>query len=308
MVTADSTVDIDTSAVAAKVTRRLGLQALGPAGEGVDFVVYHVGSRTLGDLALRVPRHRRYIAPYGQVDAGDLVRQEHEIAGRLARHGLPVSAPVDLVTCEDGLLVSLARYVPSDGRPVPGQDIGAFLARLHQVEPWPVRLAYQAPGDFGEFLVSRVHDRHKALSRHAADLPDLPDGAVLRDVMDHEDSTARLLHLDIRRQNLLGTGGRLAAAVDWSNALMGPPLMELARVCEYALLPDNGLNAEAVLEGYTATDGQRLDTWSAAALLHRLDTALMLALVFHSVAPHPARARDLTHRSRHLLERLNAAV
>lgn len=87
--------------------------------------------------------------------------------------------------------------------------------------------------------------------------------------------------------------------------------MELARVAEYALLPDNGIDANAILAGYAepgaapphggASDGAVPDLDSPAALLYRLDTAVMLALVFHSVAPDARRAQVLTARAEHLL-------
>ncbi|MFE0774891.1 phosphotransferase family protein [Streptomyces sp. NPDC058861] len=147
--------------------------------------------------------------------------------------------------------------------------------------------------------------RHANLRLRAPGLPPLPDR--IEDALEAARAPHRLLHLDVRGQNLLGRRGRLEAVVDWSNALIGPPLMELARVAEYALLPDNGIDATAVLAGY-AESSTPPDPDSAAALPYRLDTAIMLALVFHSVAPDAERAQVLTARAEHLLTRLRAAV
>ncbi|MFB7126836.1 MULTISPECIES: phosphotransferase family protein [unclassified Kitasatospora] len=295
--------ELDTHEVAVRVARERGIELRGLAGEGVDFAVYRAHCATHGEVALRVPRHRVYSAPYGRVEAGDLVRQEHEIAGLLARQGLPTAPALELITMADGLVVSLAGYVRHDGLTVSPKEVGAFLAALHRVEPPSIELAYQEPGDFPSFLTTRLVTRHATLRGFAPDLPELPHPDGMRAVLEAEEGEPRLLHLDVRRQNLLGSGGRLTAVVDWSNALVGPVLMELARVAEYARLADNGIDADGILAGY-ADSAELPDLYSRAALLHRLDTVVMLALVFHSVAPDPARAADLTARARHLLERL----
>ncbi|MFH8387410.1 aminoglycoside phosphotransferase family protein [Kitasatospora sp. NPDC018058] len=295
----------DIREVAVRVAAERGLELLGLAGEGVDFAVYRARCATHGEVALRIPRHRVYSAPYGQVDAGDLVRQEHEIAGLLTRQGLPAATAIELITMTDGLVVSVAGYVQHDGLPVSPEEVGGFLAALHRLEPPSLRLAYQEPGDFPSFLAKRLTTRHATLRGFAADLPEPPDPDGIRAALEAEPDEPRLLHLDVRRQNLLGSGGRLTAVVDWSNALVGPVLMELARVAEYARLADNGIDADGILAGY-ADSADLPDLHSRAALLHRLDTAVMLALVFHSVAPDPARAADLVARVRHLLELLRA--
>ncbi|MFJ6617741.1 phosphotransferase family protein [Kitasatospora sp. NPDC091335] len=295
--------ELDTRRVAVRVAEERGLELLGLAGEGVDFAVHRARCATHGEVALRIPRHRVYSAPYGEVDAGDLVRQEHEIARLLTGRGLPAAPALELITLGDGLVVSLAGYVEHDGLPVAPKEVGRFLAALHRLEPPTVKLAYQEPGDFPSFLTRRLTTRHAHLRDLDADLPELPGPGEIRAVLEAEPDDPRLLHLDVRRQNLLGSGGRLSAVVDWSNALVGPVLMELARVAEYARLADNGIDADGILAGY-ADSADLPDLHSRAALLHRLDTTVMLALVFHSVAPDPARAADLVARSRHLLELL----
>ncbi|AZM56970.1 hypothetical protein DMA15_34015 [Streptomyces sp. WAC 01529] len=303
---ADTAVDtevgtaVDTDAVARSVAAEHGLVPRGPAGEGVDFVVHRVGRPGLGDAVLRIPRHRLYLSPYGDVDSADLVRQEHAIAARLAPLGLPVAAPLQLIERPDGLLVSVAAHVEHDDVPLDGRDVGRFLAALHATTPPKTPLAYQAPGDFTGFFVKRLGDRHANLRRAAPTLPPLPAPPHIGAALEAVRTPHRLLHLDVRRQNLLSRAGRLQAVVDWSNALVGPPLMELARVAEYALLPDNGIDATAVLAGY-AESLAAPDLESPAALLYRLDTAIMLALVFHSVAPDAERAQILAARAEDLL-------
>ncbi|MBW5422390.1 phosphotransferase [Streptomyces sp. BG9H] len=297
---------VDTEAVARSVAAEHGLVLRGPAGEGVDFVVHRVGRPGLGDAVLRIPRHRQYLSPYGDVGSAALVRQEHAIAAHLGPLGLPVATPLRQIERPDGLLVSLAAHVEHDDVPLDGRDVGRFLAALHAATPPRTPLAYQAPGDFTGFFVKRLGDRHANLRRAAPSLPPLPAPLRVTAALEAVRTPHRLLHLDVRRQNLLSRGGRLQAVVDWSNALIGPPLMELARVAEYALLPDNGIDASEVLAGYAESTAVP-DLESPAALLYRLDTAIMLALVFHSVAPDAERAKILTGRAEHLLGLLHTA-
>lgn len=65
--------------------------------------------------------------------------------------------------------------------------------------------------------------------------------------------------------------------LDWSNALIGDPTMELGRLAEYALLPQNGLDYEAALAGYR----EPVPVDSAAFWIYRLDATVMLGLLFY---------------------------
>ena len=94
-----------------------------------------------------------------------------------------------------------------------------------------------------------------------------------------------LLHMDIRPANLLTKSGALRGVVDWSNALIGDPALELARIAEYGFL------TREFLAGY---DDQTpfAQVPAAAELLFRLDTAVMLAVVFLSEAPEAAATAE----------------
>jgi hypothetical protein len=92
-------------------------------------------------------------------------------------------------------------------------------------------------------------------------------------------AAVRKLAADRGFMQLRPAGGGL---LDWSNALTGDPAMELGRLAEYVLLPDNGLDYEAVLAGYR----EPVPVDSAAFWIYRLDAAVMLALLFNSEASH----------------------
>jgi aminoglycoside phosphotransferase (APT) family kinase protein len=90
----------------------------------------------------------------------------------------------------------------------------------------------------------------------------------------------------------LTRAGRIVALIDWSNAVVGPRALEFARVAEYGeelLGPDEVAALEAG------------GSWATAL---RLDTAVMLAVVFLSEAPDPERAAPAIERVRSLTRQL----
>ena len=129
-------------------------------------------------------------------------------------------------------------------------------------------------------LVRRIADRFTELAAFVAGLPAAPPAGRLMAVLTPRPA-GRLLHLDVRASNLRCAGGAVRALLDWSNALTGDPALELGRLAEYALLPENGLDYEAILAGYR----ELVPVDPAAFWIYRLDAAVMLALLFSSEVP-----------------------
>jgi aminoglycoside phosphotransferase (APT) family kinase protein len=101
---------------------------------------------------------------------------------------------------------------------------------------------------------------------------------------------ASLLHLDVRRANMLVQGGRLVGLVDWTNALIGAPVLELARLAEYGEVD----LASGLFDPFE----------DEAEMVFRLDAAVMLAVVFVSEAPDASRAGEQLSRVKDLLDLL----
>ena len=106
--------------------------------------------------------------------------------------------------------------------------------------------------------------------------------------------------MDARPANLFTWQGAIVAIVDWGNALVGDPALEVARIAESGHLSDD------FLAGYGGDPLGALPP--AIQSLYRLDTVVMLALVFLAEAPDPAMARAMLARSRTLLAALQAAA
>jgi aminoglycoside phosphotransferase (APT) family kinase protein len=225
-------------------------------------------------------------------DSRDLLELEAALARHARAHRLPAPRVHDLVRHDDGDLL-ISEYIESDGSEVDAAELGGLVRRLHGA---PLPACASALPHAAGILIERIARRARAVERLTGLALDLPPPERLAGALP-PDGEVSLLHMDVRPDNLLTRGGAVAALVDWANALIGPPLLELARIAEYGALDDrfaSGYRLEA-----SATTGP---AWA----LYRLDTAVMLAVVFLAEAPDPVRAADQLRRIRDLAGELRS--
>lgn len=291
---ADAPASVRTLAADRRFTR------LRPAGSGVEFQVFEATAPDGSKVVLRTPVGERFqFSPNDRhVDTRALLRWEYSVTRHLGRLGFPVATPRELVLGEPDVLVS--DFVTDDGRGADQVALGALLLRLHHSPPPPVPpvAAHGLPA--ARLLPHRIADRFAGLAAFVATLPAAPAIGQLTAVLASR-PTGRLVHLDVRASNLRCNGGAVRGLLDWSNALIGDPAMELGRLAEYALLPQNGLDYEAVLAGYR----EPVPADSAAFWIYRLDAAVMLALLFTSEASHAGLGPGAVDRLREVHLRLS---
>jgi aminoglycoside phosphotransferase (APT) family kinase protein len=273
---------------------------LRPAGGGVEFQVFAATAPDGSQLVLRTPVGGRFQSTPNDrhVDTRSLLRWEYAVSRHLARLGFPVAKPRELVLGEPDVLVS--DFVTDDGAGADQAALGGLLRRLHRAPPPPVppAAAYGLPA--ARLLPRRIAARFAELAAFAEAVPAPPPAERLAAVLASQPAGS-LLHLDVRAPNLRCVGGAVRGLLDWSNALIGDPALELGRLAEYALLPGNGLDYEAVLAGYR----EPVPAGSAAFWIYRLDAAVMLALLFNSEAPHAALGSAAVGRLREVQLRLS---
>ena len=298
----------DHEALRAHLASRWRLDDLELVGEGLEFTVFRATAPDGRPVALRLTG-RRFSSNVNdpQVDARKLLIQEYRITRHLAAAGFAVAEPIELHLAErDGepdMLMS--RYVPDDGDRLDGGLLGSALARLHRIPP-PSLTPVAAEGTATpHVLVARVLRRWAEVGRLAGDWPAPPAAPALAEAFGRI-GTAALVHLDVRGANIRRCGGRVAALLDWSNALLGDATLEFGRLIEYARHPENELDLAAIRDGYARTSPLPPED-DPAMLACRLDAALMLALVFLSEAPDPLRGPAAADRARDLAERFTAA-
>jgi thiamine kinase-like enzyme len=246
-------------------------------GGGLESVVFRANVAPLGRVAVKLPLMRVLsTGNEAHLDTSALLIQEERLA-RLAREaGLPCPKPLLLRRVAHGddvveFLVSV--YVEIDGTSAGLSDLGSLVAEIHRLRVEPTSLvAMEGFPDVEVVVARRLGQRLRRLRDQRPDVPqlDLPR-AFGR--LDPCPEPSVLLYMDARPANLLVTGSRIEGIVDWSNALVGPPALELARIAE------SGNLTSEFLAGY-GTSTPFGSICSEREVLYRLDTAVMLAHVF----------------------------
>ena len=277
---------------------------LAAIGQGFEAAVFSIDLPPFGTVAIKAPWRRFPGGGYGtNIDCRALLRQEQAMAGWAADCGLPAATPHALHESDaQDLLISA--YVDGDYLPPDPIGFGALLRTLHEAPPPDiVPVVHGRSGDLRTAIAARILerlDRVEALTgeRLLEDRSWL-DADALRTAL--PEGPRALLHMDFRPANLRCRDGRITAVLDWSNAAIGDPAFELARMHEA------GTMTEAVLDGYGDRDWAAQVPPAALAAYH-LDAALMFAIVFRIGEPDPARADRMTARARTLLAGLRAAL
>lgn len=286
--TADDLAPLITETLAAH-RPELGSLTLDEVRGGLEFNAFFVRTEAGDELFLRAADERfSHNDNDGHVDARRLLVQEAELAGHLGETEIPVPEVHDLVLC-DPIDLLLTEHVADDGSEIEGPDVLDLLSRLHRLAPPDVDLVAQEHPSTALTIAERLHRRLVLLvESHDLEEVTIPSVSSLRVAAEiHGES---LVHLDVRRANMLVRDGEVVGLVDWTNALVGPPALEYARLDEYGEFEVPGRYFQDVPE--------------PAELVFRLDAAVMLAVVFVSEAPSPEDAQRQMVRVRDLLGRL----
>ena len=268
-------------------------------GTGLDMVVWRAKSILYGDLAIRVPRQRFLKNENdGEIDSRVLLRQEATIARHVAQLGVPTPEVIAVheAPLGDGVDFLAYEYIDNDSDAPCEFELGEVVRAIHDCKPPLMPWAMQGKS-LAETIAERVVQRSEAVQRISGTTLPTPSLDTLYELLGRLDSRRPcLLHMDIRpNKNVLTRRGAIVSVIDWANALIGPPDLELARIQEYGLL------STEFLQGY----GELEDPLEEAAMiLCRLDTAIMLAVVFLSEAPDRQRAEHFIEHSRELLAML----
>lgn len=236
--------------IAAEAARRRGAGEVRPAGAGTEFAFF----TTDDGEGYRVPRNAVFHTVNNpDVESGGLQEKERSLMLWAAAQGIPAAQVHDLIEIE-GIPVLVVAVVDDDGSDLDGRTFGQLIARLHQA-PAPAFAPAAQGQDIADLIEARLIVRSEALRRYG--LPKLP--AQLAEAIRAGTGQAVVNHLDLRRQNVRCANGVVRALFDWSNVLLAPVELELARLTEYAEIPANGLDLGEILAGYCAAGGTVAD-------------------------------------------------
>ena len=270
--------------------RSWGVSGLKIAGTGLESVVFRGESQAFGPIAIRTPRIR-WISNHNDpsVDARDLLRQEAALASQVRIAGVAAPKVHALVLKDDGLDFLISDYIQRDGSRYAGYRLGELIRLIHSCPQPGIQLAAQSGTSAEETLALRLNRRLRVVRAMSGTQLKAPSLVEFRAILRQLESRRSLLHMYIRPENILTEGGEIVSVLDWGNALIGDPAIELTRMGEYGLLNRD------VLEGYGESDWEsQLPHRLNLAL--RLDAAVMLSIVFLSEAPDAQRARSALQR------------
>ncbi len=303
--------------LATLAARRRGAGKVRTAGRGTEFAFF-VADNGEGYRVPRADLSDRVNDP--DVSAHHLQHKERVFTTWAAEHDLPAAEVRELLEIK-GTPVLVVTVVEDDGSELAGRAFGRVLARMHQTPPPTISAEHQPPTGIPQHEMPTGNARHESPTgnvHHERDLADTIAARLthrhaaltkygLKQLPEHLAETIRagtgpevVNHLDLRRQNVRCRDGEVTALFDWSNALLAPVELELARLTEYAEIAANGLELGELLAGYREAGGIVADHTDAWRLL-RLDAAVMLANVFDSVAPDPQLRNLFLERSAALI-------
>lgn len=285
------------SEVVTDLEKQLGITGIHKVGNGLEFCILR-GDPPSGPIAIKIPRDRIFSnVNDAYIDSRVLLDQEFALMRHLESQGITqIPKPIsDLTAGGFGALVM--SYVPSDDSKPNELELGRLLAKIHTIEPPQLELSAQEGCAIPKLIDNRLARRWKELANFVSDLPHFPEPGVIAKAMEEIAPVKQLLHMDFREANLRTEESRVLAVVDWSNALLGHPALELARAAE------TGETGQEFLNGY-ASVAPLPKVQPVIETIFRLDTATMLALVFLSEAPDPKRAPRLVKRVRELFATL----
>lgn len=277
--------------VLASVKEQLRVTAIEKIGSGNEFYIYRVELPD-GPAVIKLPKDRIFSNVNDtHIDSRTLLKQEFTLMRHVSSCGVTqIPKPITELQAENfGALVM--SFVQGDDSKADEFKLGQILAHIHSIPPPKLSLSAQENSEIPELIANRLRRRWQELRNFAPDLGDLPDKERLIATLEPIRSIKVLLHMDFRQANFRTHDGKVTAILDWSNALIGHPALELARVAE------TGETGGEFLRGYESVKQLVLVSRDIEQLF-RLDTATMLALVFLSEDPDPERASFAVKRVR----------
>ena len=221
--------------LAAHIRQQLGIrvQSITPFREGAEFTVLRAAIGAGIEVVLKTaPREDIGNANDPSCSARALLSQEEHLSRYVRSRGIPVPVTYGLLT-EGPYPCLIQEFVEHDEScAVSDHHLAHLLSRIHACTAPRNLVAHEGlpfVSCIARRIVRRAHELGKATGMSLA----VPDTDCIESVLKLRSYRTSLLHMDIRRPNLLATVGSIRAVIDWSNSLMGDPALEFARIAEW---------------------------------------------------------------------------
>ena len=237
---------------------------------------------------------------FPQEDVASLIK-ESTIAKHCYKHGLKVPRVIHLHLSEEiSFLVS--EYIPGDDSVISADDIGRLVSAIHNIPLEGLSIIDQNNRTLSNIVSERIGEKADSLNKIQSRNIAVPSIKEMETTLNMSNTPHSLLHLDIRTPNIIGYKGEIKAVIDWDNAFIGDPLMEIMRISE-----TQEINLSEFQKGYR-NDELILSASQPIKLIYRLDTALMLAILFTSFIKDIEKGEYYLNRVDYLSKRLKKSL
>ncbi|ENQ3110391.1 aminoglycoside phosphotransferase family protein [Bacillus cereus] len=253
--------------------KELAVQELKVIGNGVQNIVFR-GDSEKGPLAFRVPWEREVKnINEGLFNSRISLQKEAELSKFCNSKDIPVPKVHGLhLSTELDFLIS--DYLATDHIQISAYKIGEVVNDLHNMPIENLNYQHRTRKPSSKYIAERLVKRVKGFNKITHCDIEFPDISIIEEILKQADHVKKLLHMDIRPANLIGYNGEVKALVDWDNALIGHPLLELMRIAE-----TNEIDWYEFKDGYKNKDIFE-SMPRIVSLFYQLDTAVMLANLF----------------------------
>ncbi|MFJ8063666.1 aminoglycoside phosphotransferase family protein [Psychrobacillus sp. NPDC096426] len=264
-------------------------------GNGVNNAVFLVKEKNFGMLAIRTPWRTEENTNDINLSGIISLKKEATISEHCHKYNIPVPK-VHRLYLDEEINFLVTDFVSGDAQEIPSYDVGQLTSKIHKVPLNNLSIIDQNERTLSNIISNRITERVHLLSNLINNSIIIPDSEEMEAILNTAQTKDSLLHLDVRPPNIIGENGVIKGIIDWDNAFIGNPIMELMRISE-----SQELIEEEFLKGYKNVD-IIINTDEVIQSIYRLDTALMLSILFTTLINDSAK-RDYYLNRVHFLSR-----
>lgn len=270
-------------------------------GSGVINAVFLIRDKERGLLAVRTPWRSDERMMDNHSSGVISLQKEAAIAEHCFKHQIPVPK-IHKIYLSNEINFLVSEYIFGDDHEISSFDVGKLTSKIHEVPTDGLLIIDQQEQTLSKIISERIIERVISLRKLTKMDFIVPESEELESILKTSPTKDSLLHLDVRRPNIIGENGIIQAIIDWDNAFIGNPIMELMRISE-----TQELNVEEFLKGYNGEE-LLIKTEKVIQSIYRLDTALMLSILFISFINDKAKAEYYIYRVQTIINEINKCL
>ncbi|WP_177184521.1 aminoglycoside phosphotransferase family protein [Psychrobacillus sp. OK032] len=262
-------------------------------GNGVNNAVFLIKEKNLGMLAIRTPWRTEENSNEISLSSIISLKKEATISEHCQKYNIPVPKVHKLYLGKE-INFLVTDFISGDAQEIPSYDVGQLTSKIHKVPFDDLSIIHQNERTLSNIISNRITERVHLLCKLINNSIIIPDSEEMEAILNTAQTKDCLLHLDVRPPNIIGGNGVIKGIIDWDNAFIGNLIMELMRISE-----SQELIEEEFLKGY---DNVKIieNTDEVIQSIYRLDTALMLSILFTTLINDSAK-RDYYLKRVHIL-------